>query len=178
MGPPVRQLWDHPGSGFAGLPLPGFHSLPDRFQRIWEAAVAFREVGVHEIRDVLRLWLRGEGLRPAARLAGVDRKTVRRYVAAAVACGLDRAGGEGQLGDGLLSQVAERVRPHRAGGRGDSWALLAAHHDQFKAMLGEHAASPVLTDAGFPFPADLWRPGRQPCRASHSSRPRAEGSQG
>jgi hypothetical protein len=30
-------------------------------QRIWEAAVAFREVGVHEVREVLRLWLRGEG---------------------------------------------------------------------------------------------------------------------
>jgi len=76
--------------------------------------VAFREVGVHEIREVLRLWLRGEGLRSAARLARVDRKTARRYVAAAVASGLDRAGGEGQLDDELLSRVAERVRPHRA----------------------------------------------------------------
>jgi transposase len=99
--------------------------------------VAFREVGVHEIREVLRLWLRGEGLRSAARLAGVDRKTVRRYVEAARACGLDRAAGEGQLGDELLSAVAERVRPHRAGGHGDSWVLLAAHHDQFKARLDE-----------------------------------------
>ncbi len=105
--------------------------------------MAFREVGVHEIREVLRLWLRGEGLRSAARLARVDRKTVRRYVAAAVACGLDRAGGEGQLGDGLLSQVAERVRPHRAGGRGDSWALLAAHHDQFRAMLKDQGLTVV-----------------------------------
>ena len=48
-------------------------------RRIWEGSgVAFREVGVHEIREVLRLWLRGEGLRSVARLAGVDRKTVRR----------------------------------------------------------------------------------------------------
>ena len=39
--------------------------------------MAFREVGVHEIREVLRLWLRGEGLRSVARLARVDRKTVR-----------------------------------------------------------------------------------------------------
>ena len=31
--------------------------------------MAFREVGVHEIREVLRLRLRGEGLRSAARLA-------------------------------------------------------------------------------------------------------------
>jgi hypothetical protein len=47
-------------------------------QRIWEVAVAFREVGVHEIKEVLRLWLRGEGLRSIARLARVDRKTATR----------------------------------------------------------------------------------------------------
>jgi hypothetical protein len=99
--------------------------------------VAFREVGVHEIREVLRLWLRGEGLRSVARLARVDRKTVRRYVEAARSCGLDRAGGEGQIGDELLSAVAERVRPHRADGHGGSWALLAAHHDRLKAMLDD-----------------------------------------
>jgi hypothetical protein len=38
--------------------------------------MAFREVAVYEVREVLRLWLRGEGLRSTARLAGVDRKTV------------------------------------------------------------------------------------------------------
>jgi hypothetical protein len=32
--------------------------------------MAFREVQVHEIREVLRLWLRGEGVRSAERLAG------------------------------------------------------------------------------------------------------------
>ena len=38
--------------------------------------MAFREVGVFEVRQVLRLWLRGEGLRSVERLAGVDLKTV------------------------------------------------------------------------------------------------------
>jgi hypothetical protein len=99
--------------------------------------VAFREVGVHEMKEVLRLWLRGEGLRSIARLARVDRKTARRYVEAAAGCGLDRAGGEAQLGDELLSAVAERVRPHRSGGRGDSWALLAAHHARLNELLGD-----------------------------------------
>jgi hypothetical protein len=97
--------------------------------------VAFREVGVHEIREVLRLWLRGEGIRSVARLARVDRKTVRRYVEVAQACGLARAGGERQLGDELLSAVAERVRPHRGDGHGQSWALLAAHHARLKELL-------------------------------------------
>ena len=36
-----------------------------------------------EVREVLRLWGRGEGLRAIARVLGLDRKTVRRYVEAA-----------------------------------------------------------------------------------------------
>jgi len=35
-------------------------------------------------------WLAGEGIRSVERLSQVDRKTVRRYVAAAVAAGVDR----------------------------------------------------------------------------------------
>ncbi len=99
--------------------------------------MAFREVGVHEIREVLRLWLRGAGIRSAERLAGLDRKTVRRYVAAAQACGLDQAGGEGQLSDELIGAVAERVRPHRSSGHGQSWAVLAAHHEEIKGFLDQ-----------------------------------------
>ena len=52
-----------------------------------------------EIKEVLRLWLRGEGYRAIDRLSGVDRKTVRRYVEAAVEAGLTRDGGEAQLTD-------------------------------------------------------------------------------
>jgi Integrase core domain len=99
--------------------------------------MAFREVQVYEIREVLRLWLRGEGLRSAERLAGLDRKTVRRYLAAAQACGLDRAGGEGQLSDALISAVAERVRPHRTDGHGRSWAVLAEHHGELRDLLDQ-----------------------------------------
>lgn len=99
--------------------------------------MAFREVQVHEIREVLRLWLRGEGIRSVERLAGLDRKTVRRYVAAAQECGLDRRGGEGQLSDALISAVAERVRPHRTSGHGQSWTVLAAHHEEIKGFLGQ-----------------------------------------
>ena len=44
--------------------------------------MAFREVCVNEIKEVLRAWLAGAGLRTAAERAGVDRKTARRYVEA------------------------------------------------------------------------------------------------
>jgi hypothetical protein len=57
--------------------------------------MAFREVAVTEIREVLRAWLAGAGLRRVAEQAGVDRKTARRYVLAAVDAGLARDGGTG-----------------------------------------------------------------------------------
>ncbi len=97
--------------------------------------MSFREVQVHEIREVLRLWLRGEGHRSIERLSLVNRKTVRRYVGAAVACGVARDGGEGQLTDELIGQVCELVRPHRRDGHGEAWATLGANHDQLKTWL-------------------------------------------
>ena len=97
--------------------------------------MSFREVQVHEIREVLRLWLRGGGNRSIERLSLVNRKTVRRYVEAAVACGVVRDGGEGQLSDELIGRVCERVRPHRRDGHGEAWATLRVHHDQLKTWL-------------------------------------------
>jgi len=90
--------------------------------------MAFREVRVFEVRELLRLWLRGQGLRAIEGLAGVDRKTVRRYVGAAEALGLVRAGGETQLTDELVGCVVEAVRPHRVDGHGEAWRLLVANH--------------------------------------------------
>ena len=98
---------------------------------------------MHEIREVLRLWLRGEGQRSIARLAAVDRKTVRRYVEAATAAGLDRHAGEEALGDELISVVCEAVRPHRPDGHGAAWATAAAHHDQLKAWLVDQGLTVV-----------------------------------
>jgi transposase len=92
--------------------------------------MAFREVRVFEVREVLRLWLAGEGIRATERLVGFDRKTVRRYVDAAVRLGLVRDCGDEQLTDVFVGLVVEAVRPHRRDGRGETWALLAAHHDQ------------------------------------------------
>ena len=97
--------------------------------------MAFREVAVFEVREVLRLWLRGEGIRPVERMSGVNRKTVRRYVDAAVALGVRQDGGEVQLTDEVLGSVVEAERPHRSDGHGEAWRVLAAHHDRIKAWL-------------------------------------------
>ena len=94
--------------------------------------MAFREVTVVQIREALRRWLRGEGERPIARGIGVDRKTARRYITAAVELGLDRSGGEGQLTDELIGKLVEAVRPQRTDGHGGAWRALVAEEEQIK----------------------------------------------
>lgn len=82
--------------------------------------MAFREVAVTEIREVLRAWLAGAGLRKVAEQSGVDRKTARRYVEA-VAAGLPRDGGIDQLSAELVGHVVQVIRPARPGGHGLGW---------------------------------------------------------
>ena len=63
--------------------------------------MGFREVSVIEVREVLRAWLGGAGLRTVAERAGVDRKTARRYVLAAQEAGLERSAGLAAVDDAL-----------------------------------------------------------------------------
>ena len=88
----------------------------------------YREVSVIEVRELLRVWMTGAGLRRVAGLAGVDRKTVRRYTDAAVDAGLDRDGCTDQLTDELIGVVVAAVRPDRPYGHGAAWELLCANH--------------------------------------------------
>ena len=99
--------------------------------------MAFREVRVFEVREVLRLWLAGEGLRSVERLSQVDRKTVRRYVTAAEQLGVQRDGGDSPLSDVLVGMVVEAVRPHRSDGHGAPWRLLTAHHEQIAGWVAD-----------------------------------------
>src|SRR5260370_23632668 len=56
----------------------------------------------------------------------IDRKTVRRYVEAAVSAGMRQADGEAQITDGLVGEVIDAVRPARPGSHGHAWAHPAA----------------------------------------------------
>jgi transposase len=108
--------------------------------------MAFREVRVFEVREVLRLWLAGEGFRSVERLAQVDRKTVRRYVAAAEAVGVVRDGGEVQLTDAVIGMVVEAVRPHRCDGHGEAWRLLVAEHDVMAGWVSDDVTGVKITE--------------------------------
>ena len=97
--------------------------------------MVFREVSVIEIHEALRAWLAGKSERAVAAQAGVDRKTSRRYVTAAVAAGLSREGGEEQLTDELIGQVVSVVRPVRPDGHGQGWAQLEARQEEITAWV-------------------------------------------
>nr|QKY82448.1 IS21 family transposase [Arthrobacter sp. IN13] len=97
--------------------------------------MGFREVSVVEIREVLRAWLDGAGLRTAGERAGVDRKTARRYVQAAEVAGLDRAAGVDAVTDELVGAVVAAVRPSRPNGHGAAWEALIVHEEQIRAWI-------------------------------------------
>lgn len=94
--------------------------------------MGFREVSVVEVREVLRAWLEGAGLRTVGERAGLDRKTVRRYVEAAQAAGLSREAGSEQITDELVAAVVCAARPARTNGHGASWEALVAREDEIR----------------------------------------------
>jgi transposase len=99
--------------------------------------MSYRELSVQEVFDVLRFWAAGKGQRESARLAQVDRKTARRYVAAARRLGL-AAGGV--VDDGLVGAVVESLRPGRAGERGAAWRACEAERGRISGWLQEGVA--------------------------------------
>jgi len=52
----------------------------------------YRELSMIEVREVLRRYVGGAGLRAIARGTGLDRKTVAKYLTAGIACGLALGG--------------------------------------------------------------------------------------
>jgi transposase len=99
--------------------------------------MTYREVSVIEVREVLRGWLSGAGLRTVAAQAGVDRKTARRYVQAAQAIGVAVEGGWEQVNDDVVGAVVAAVRPARPAGHGSAWQLLQAEQEQIRGWVDQ-----------------------------------------
>jgi transposase len=117
--------------------------------------MAYRELHMVEIREVLRLWSRGHGFRAVASRTGVDRKTVRRYVEAAREAGLERLAST--IEDGLIAEVEAAVRPGASSEIGAMRAHLRAHADQIRGWVNEGCRGPklarlVLRATGVPVP--------------------------
>jgi transposase len=97
--------------------------------------MAYREVTMLEVKEVLRLWLGGAAHKRIAAQLGLNVKTVRRYVAAARASGVVGEAGPEALDDGLIAAVVSRVQPHRGRPRGDGWGDCAAQRAVIERFL-------------------------------------------
>ena len=98
--------------------------------------MAYREVTMLEVKEVLRQWLGGAPKKRIAARLDCDPKTVRRYIAVAAKLGLTRDGGV--VTDRLVAQVLERVQGSRQQERGDSWARCIEHRELIQKKLDEH----------------------------------------
>lgn len=96
--------------------------------------MAYREVAMWEILDVLRRIGRGESKSAVSRATGHGRKTVGRYVA--VATGLGWKPGEQDPTEDLASQVFRRLRPASVDrSPGEAEAQLLPHQDKIREWL-------------------------------------------
>ena len=106
--------------------------------------MAYRELFVVEIKEVLRLWVRGHGYRKVAQRTAVDRKTVRRYVEAAEALGLSREEDSRPLDDDLLADVAAAVHSGRPSVPGEMREHCRFHHELIEDWLDEGCRGPKV----------------------------------
>ncbi|MFT3914862.1 MAG: hypothetical protein QM704_12345 [Anaeromyxobacteraceae bacterium] len=97
--------------------------------------MAFREVTMLEAKEILRLWLTGVPKRRIALQLGLDVKTVRRYLAAARARGVEPAHGLAALDDALVEAVLAATQPGGGRPRGEGWAVCEAHRETIASYL-------------------------------------------
>src|SRR4051812_41955423 len=97
--------------------------------------MAYREVTMVEIKEVLRLWRAGAKKKRIAAQLTLDVKTVRRYIAAAVGCGLTPS--SDVLGDEQVAGVVAALSPETGRPHGDGWERCEAERDTIKKLLEE-----------------------------------------
>jgi len=102
----------------------------------------YRELSMIEVREVLRRYVGGAGLRAIARGTGLDRKTVAKYISAGMAGGL--APGGPLPTDAQVATVLAQLQGSRGGRPATTPEVLRPHQAQLQAWLGEGLRLPKI----------------------------------
>jgi transposase len=94
--------------------------------------MAYRELTMIDVREVLRRWQAKQDLRKIARDTGTDRKTVRRYIHWAEKLELPR---DRALSDEDVHAVAQCVQDRTEPEQSDEWREVAKHKEQIEEWL-------------------------------------------
>ena len=98
--------------------------------------MAYREVRMADIDQVIRRWLAGEKIRAIARSTGADRNTVRRIVRFAQDAGIK--GDTPWPDESKLQAIRQRMgRPGTTVAAGEAEERLKPRADQIRAWLGK-----------------------------------------
>src|SRR6201993_3586299 len=98
--------------------------------------MAYREVRIMDIEQVVKRWLNGEKIRAVARATGLDRNTVRRLIRFAEEAGLKPGGACAD--EAMLRTIRERIgRPGAARQEGPIEQALLARESQIQSWLKE-----------------------------------------
>lgn len=95
--------------------------------------MAFRELTMIDVREVLRRWSAGQSARAIAQGSGTDRKTVARYIEAARACGVDPK--SAAIDDVLVGRIAAHVQAREVAPPSAAWASLLVQQARIEAWL-------------------------------------------
>ncbi len=106
--------------------------------------MAYRELFVVEVKEILRLWTRGHSLRHVAKATSLDRKTVRRYVTVARALGLDRSREDLALDDFFVGQVVASLLPGAKSAPGSMRNHCRAHAAAIAGWVKAGARGPKI----------------------------------
>jgi len=94
--------------------------------------MSYRELTMVDVKELLRRWRAGQGVRRITRETGADRKTVRRYLKQAKKLELHVAP---ELTDEQVGQVAEKTQGQRGVERSDAWEQLPKHKELLEKWL-------------------------------------------
>jgi transposase len=94
--------------------------------------MAYRELSMMDVKEVLRRWSAGHSDRRIGREAGVDRKTVARYTTAATRLGFAKGR---DITEDDVHAVAQVVQARPAPTASDEWSEVARHRDRIEQWL-------------------------------------------
>lgn len=103
--------------------------------------MAYRELTMMDVREVLRRWQAGHSERKIGRDTGIDRKTVGRYLRWASELKLPR---ERPLSDDEVHEVARHVQERTAPDPSKEWEEIAQHRERIEKWLKGGTDGPPL----------------------------------
>ena len=98
--------------------------------------MGYRKLSTADIQELMRRWRAQEGVRQIARETGIDRKTVRRYIAAAKSFSIERDRAQDPSAE-EIAQITQKVQARPARAPSEAWKQLMPYKDKIAACIDD-----------------------------------------